>query len=101
LLQKARRPQSAENLADVPDLRKPAHDRELADELEIALGELRPEYRLVVIMFHHQELPYEEISAVINRPIGTVKTWLHRARAEMARHLAGRACMAEMIRSEI
>jgi RNA polymerase sigma-70 factor (ECF subfamily) len=100
LQQKSRRPQPTDSLADVPDLRRPVHDRELAGELEIALAELRPEYRMVVIMFHHQELPYEEISAVMNRPIGTVKTWLHRARAEMARHLASRACMADLVRSE-
>ncbi len=41
-------------------------------------------------MYHEQGLPYEEISAAIDRPIGTVKTWLHRARGEMAEYLARR-----------
>jgi RNA polymerase sigma-70 factor (ECF subfamily) len=91
LVQRARRPQVTEHMADVPDARRPEHDPDWADELQQALAILRPEYRMVVVMYHEQELPYEEISEVIGRPIGTVKTWLHRARAEMARHLVRRA----------
>jgi RNA polymerase sigma-70 factor (ECF subfamily) len=91
LLQQSKRPRATDYLTDLPDLRKPDRDQDLADELQLALGDLRPDYRMVVIMYHEQELPYEEISAAIGRPIGTVKTWLHRARAEMARHLARRA----------
>jgi RNA polymerase sigma-70 factor (ECF subfamily) len=91
LLQQSKRPRSTGYLTDLPDLREAEHDRDLADELQLALGNLRPDYRMVVIMFHEQELPYEEISVAIGRPIGTVKTWLHRARAEMARSLARRA----------
>jgi RNA polymerase sigma-70 factor (ECF subfamily) len=95
LLQQSKRPRAAEYLTDLPDSRKPERDRDLADELQLALGCLRPDYRMVVVMYHEQELPYEEISAAIGRPIGTVKTWLHRARAEMARLLARRAAVAQ------
>ncbi len=63
---------------------------DLATELQGALQTLRPEYRMVFVMFHEQGLPYEEISVAIARPIGTVKTWLHRARGEMADYLARR-----------
>ncbi len=84
----ARRPLPAEDLSEVPDERRPDHDRDLAAELELALAALRPEYRMVVVMYHEQEMPYEEISDAIGRPVGTVKTWLHRARAEMARQLS-------------
>lgn len=63
---------------------------DLAGELERALERLRPEYRLVFVLFHEQGLPYEEISRTVERPIGTVKTWLHRARAEMAAYLERR-----------
>jgi len=95
LSKQANRPMPAAHVTDVPDERRPTHDSELAAELEIALAALRPEYRMVVVMFHEQDLPYEEISAAIDRPVGTVKTWLHRARAEMARHLSRRAAMRD------
>jgi DNA-directed RNA polymerase specialized sigma24 family protein len=41
-------------------------------------------------MYHEQGLSYEEIAEALGRPIGTVKTWLHRARAELADDLARR-----------
>lgn len=88
---RSRRPvpvEMAEESADPRPGRSDADD--LAAELEAALGRLRPEYKLVFALYHHQELPYEEIAQTVGRPIGTVKTWLHRARAEMADYLARR-----------
>jgi RNA polymerase sigma factor (sigma-70 family) len=68
---------------------------DLASELERALARLRPEYRLVFTLFHEQGLPYEEIARVAERPIGTIKTWLHRARAELADFLSRRGIQPE------
>ncbi len=68
----------------------PADPDDLAGELERALGRLRPEYRMVFVLFHEQGLPYEEIAQVVGRPVGTVKTWLHRARAHLAEDLSRR-----------
>jgi RNA polymerase sigma-70 factor (ECF subfamily) len=62
----------------------------LADELQRALSGLRPEYRAVFILFHEQNLSYDEIAQVVSRPVGTIKTWLHRARAQMAEDLSRR-----------
>ena len=61
---------------------------DLAGELERALDGLRPEYRLVFVLFHSQHLSYDEIALVVTRPVGTVKTWLHRARAQLAEELS-------------
>ena len=55
-----------------------------------SLGALRPEYRLVFVLFHEQNLSYEEIARAVTRPVGTVKTWLHRARAQLAEDLSRR-----------
>jgi RNA polymerase sigma factor (sigma-70 family) len=60
---------------------------DLAGELERALELLRPDYRLVFVLFHSQHLSYDEIALVVTRPVGTVKTWLHRARAQLAEEL--------------
>ncbi len=68
----------------------PADPEDVAGELERALGALRPDYRMVFVLFHEQNLSYEEISLATRRPVGTIKTWLHRARAELAECLSRR-----------
>jgi RNA polymerase sigma-70 factor (ECF subfamily) len=64
--------------------------RELSDELDLAVAALREEYRLCFVLFYQQELSCAEIASVLNRPEGTVKTWLHRARRELAERLRRR-----------
>jgi RNA polymerase sigma-70 factor, ECF subfamily len=68
----------------------PNDSRELGDELDLAVSALREEYRLCFVLFYQQELSCAEIASVLNRPEGTVKTWLHRARRELAEHLRRR-----------
>lgn len=88
---RARRPFLAESAEDPVDHRPGLADADdLAGDLERALGRLRPDYRLVFTLFHEQGLPYDEIGRAIGRPVGTVKTWLHRARGELAEYLARR-----------
>jgi len=88
---RARRPAVVEACEERVDLRAAVADPDdLAGELERALERLRPEYRLVFALFHEQNLPYEEISHAVGRPVGTIKTWLHRARGELAEHLSRR-----------
>ena len=88
---RARRPAPTESVEARIDPRPGLFDPDdLAGELERSLGRLRPDYRLVVALFHEQGLPYEEIARAVGRPVGTVKTWLHRARAELAAELGRR-----------
>ncbi len=56
---------------------------ELGSEIEQAIARLRPEYRTAVILRHVESRAYEEIAEIMDVPIGTVKTFLHRARAEL------------------
>ena len=56
---------------------------QLAEALEAAVGRLRPEYREVVLLRFSEGLGYEEIAEVAELPLGTVKTYLHRARKEL------------------
>jgi len=51
--------------------------------VEAALGELGPEHRAVVILKDFDGRRYEEISALLNIPVGTVRSRLHRARSEL------------------
>ncbi|MEX0675853.1 MAG: RNA polymerase sigma factor [Pirellulales bacterium] len=68
----------------------------LAEEVELALGTLRAEYRQAFLLFHQHELSYAEISATLDCPLGTVKTWVHRARRELIARLVKRGVVEEL-----
>ena len=55
--------------------------RQLAEEVALALSTLREQYRQAFLLFHQHELSYAEIADSLQCPIGTVRTWIHRARA--------------------
>ena len=56
--------------------------------IESALATLRPEYRAAVVLRYQEGLSYEEVADVLDIPEGTVKTFVHRARKELAERLA-------------
>lgn len=57
--------------------------RELGSQIEAAIGQLRPEYRSCIILRHVEGRSYEEIAGMLDLPLGTVKTYIHRARNEL------------------
>jgi RNA polymerase sigma-70 factor (ECF subfamily) len=56
---------------------------ELGSAIEAAIGKLRPEYRSCILLRHVEGRSYEEIAATLDLPLGTVKTYIHRARHEL------------------
>jgi len=57
--------------------------RSIGAEIEAAIDRLRPEYRTAILLRHVQGYAYEEIAEVMEVPLGTVKTYIHRARNEL------------------
>ena len=57
--------------------------RELGSAIERAIAGLRPEYRACIMLRHVEGRSYEEIAATLDLPLGTVKTYIHRARREL------------------
>lgn len=55
--------------------------------LEEALGELRREYREILVLRFSEGLSYDEIAEVTGSPLGTVKVQIFRARKELARRM--------------
>lgn len=55
--------------------------------LQMALGRLPPIFRLVLLLRHQEEMSYQEIAAATELPLGTVKTYLFRARNMMRQSL--------------
>ncbi len=62
--------------------------KELGGVIELAIARLRPEYRACILLRHVDGRPYEEIAEMLSLPLGTVKTYIHRARHELREALA-------------
>jgi RNA polymerase sigma-70 factor (ECF subfamily) len=57
--------------------------KEIGSAIERAIGSLRPEYRACIMLRHVEGRSYEEIAATLDLPLGTVKTYIHRARHQL------------------
>lgn len=69
-----------------PDER--AQAAESKREISAALDELDEEFRLVVVLREIEEMDYTQIADVLDVPVGTVKSRLHRARLILQEKLA-------------
>ena len=58
-----------------------------AETVASALAELPEEFRIVATLYLVDDLSYEEIAAIVNCPIGTVRSRLHRARKALQKAL--------------
>ena len=63
--------------------------KEIGAAIEAAIAKLRPEYRACIILRHVEDYSYDEIAEIVKLPLGTVKTYIHRARQELREHLEG------------
>jgi len=70
---------------------EPAGDHMTSEAVQRALSDLPDEFRLVVVLADLQDLSYREIAEVIDRPIGTVMSRLHRGRRLLQQRLVGQA----------
>ena len=55
-----------------------------------ALLQIAEEFRVALVLADVQDLPYEEIGRILDVPVGTVKSRVHRGRLALARVMAGR-----------
>ena len=95
MAQRVRRPELVDYLQDTATGPAPDDSTELLAEIRDAVAALRPDYRTVFVLFHEHGHPYDEIAAAMDRPDGTVKTWLHRARLEVLGRLRRRGLVAD------
>mgnify|MGYP001298322016 CR=1 FL=1 len=73
-----------------PDAPARAATREDCALLLAELHRLDDEHREVLVLREFQDLAYDEIASVLDVPVGTVRSRLHRARAELRTRLEGR-----------
>ncbi len=72
-----------------PDPHRRAAAGELLDRVEAALRELPEHWRVVIWLRDGEDMSYEEIAAVLDVPIGTVRSRLARARAALREAVTG------------
>jgi RNA polymerase sigma-70 factor (ECF subfamily) len=65
-----------------------AFERGVDVRLARALAAMRPRERDALLLYAIADLSYEEIATALDVPVGTVRTWLHRARETGQRELA-------------
>lgn len=68
------------NVQITTDLRVEAVSEMLGDEITNALNALDVDFRTVIILCDLEGFTYDEMSKILNIPIGTVRSRLHRAR---------------------
>jgi RNA polymerase sigma factor (sigma-70 family) len=67
--------------AITPD--KALHLTEMKQHVEVEINLLSPLLRTILILYHQEERSYEEIAEIVEMPIGTVKSYLFRARSKL------------------
>jgi RNA polymerase sigma-70 factor (ECF subfamily) len=60
---------------------------ERGEKLRQALALLTTEHRTIIVLRHMDEFSYEEIAEILEISVGTVRSRLHRARAQLLEHL--------------
>jgi RNA polymerase sigma-70 factor, ECF subfamily len=92
-----RRKPAADNLDDVPPVAAESdRNSHLAEEVQRALEQVRDEYRQAFVLFHEHEKSYGEIAEMMGVPLGTIKTWVHRARRDLMDQLKQRGAVEDV-----
>lgn len=97
LARRGKRPPMATLDAPVADHRPDLQAaKQLSEEVNQALSGIREEYRQAFLLFHEQQLSYADIGEALDSPVGTIKTWIYRARRELVDRLRARGLVEEM-----
>ena len=80
-------------MEDIPesDFNTPAQEfesNETRRHLHQAMDDLDANYKLLITLRYQNELSYDEIASTLNLPLGTVKTGIFRAKAQLRNALA-------------
>ncbi|WP_318616103.1 RNA polymerase sigma factor SigW [Sporosarcina sp. YIM B06819] len=61
---------------------------EMQERIHYEIGRLPDKYRSVIILRYIEELPLQEIGDILNLPLGTVKTRVHRGREALRKQMS-------------
>lgn len=75
--------------AMAPETALSASRSDLRRDLDAAISALPDRYRAVVMLYYLEDVSYPEIAEILDLPLGTVKTHLHRAKRILRENLHG------------
>jgi RNA polymerase sigma-70 factor (ECF subfamily) len=70
-------------LVGSPDVEAQLAARDLPDYLQCLLGTLRPDYRAAVVLADVMGYSYQDIADMLDIPLGTVRSRIHRGRSQL------------------
>jgi RNA polymerase sigma-70 factor, ECF subfamily len=70
---------------DAPNAEQALLSTALSEEMQMALDSLSPEQRTLVILADVENVPYKEIADMLEKPVGTIRSRLHRTH-KLIRH---------------
>ncbi|MBW3111249.1 MULTISPECIES: RNA polymerase sigma factor SigW [Bacillaceae] len=73
--------------ADVQLPEDEVENMELQETIQTEISKLPEKYRSVIVLKYIEELPLQEISEILDLPLGTVKTRVHRGREALRKQL--------------
>ncbi|MCX6715988.1 MAG: RNA polymerase sigma factor [Candidatus Taylorbacteria bacterium] len=77
-----------DGLADIEPLPDEIFQRkELAYDLESALSKIPPDHKMIILLHHTEDLTFEEISIITDKPMNTVKSQYRRALIMLRKYL--------------
>lgn len=82
-------PDNFESGAPAPESSMCAARADLRRDLDAAIATLPERYRAVVMLYYLEDVSYPEIAEILELPLGTVKTHLHRAKRMLRDQLDG------------
>ncbi len=66
-------------------------------DLPEAIKQLNHSQQMAIILFYYHDLPMKEISEVMDKPVSTIKTYLHRGKKQLKRQLERSATFNEKV----
>jgi RNA polymerase sigma-70 factor (ECF subfamily) len=69
--------------SNLPDPEESLINSQKTENLKDIVNQMRPRYRKLIQLRYYKDYTYEEISAELKIPVGTVKAELHRAKTEL------------------
>lgn len=82
-------PEDYDVRAAAPEDAMSAPRSDLRRDLGAAIAELPERYRAVIVLYYLHEVSYPEIAEILELPLGTVKTHLHRAKRMLRQQMGG------------
>jgi len=82
--------------AEIPSHEHPAGS---GADVRSLIDRLPSKYRGVLVLFYLEDRSYQQVALALDLPMGTVKTFLHRAKKELALLLAAHATRKEEVPS--